>query len=156
MREDAMPPLVRPLLQAIIGLVVIAAIWFVAALVLDDPLRLPAPPPVFTKAVTLATSSEYLEHLYASLTILAFGLAPALVAGIALGFLARTTRWILGPIVVVVAAAPILALYPLFALWGGLGLAPKAFLVFVASAFPIMNAIMMEAPPKPSAAPPSE
>jgi NitT/TauT family transport system permease protein len=152
-----MPPFIRTLLQAIVGLVVIAAVWFVAAIAISDPLRLPAPPIVFARALDLAASDEYLRHLTESLTALLFGLAPALVVGVVLGFLARGMRWILGPLVVVLAAAPVLALYPLFVLWGGLTLVPKAALIFIAAAFPVMNAIMMHASsPPPRAALPSD
>jgi len=155
-----MPPFIRTLLQAVVGLIVIAVIWFVAAIVVDDPLRLPAPTIVFAKTVELATSGEYLRHATESLTVLLFGLLPALVAGIVIGFLARVEgmRWVLGPLIVVLAATPVFALYPLLVIWGGLTFVPKAILVFVAAAFPIMNAIMMHSPPRPArdAAPPDD
>lgn len=152
-----MPPFIRTLLQTVVGLIVIGAIWFAAALVIDNALSLPGPLAVFTKIADLVKSAEYMRHASESLTALLFGFVPAVAAGLLIGLVARAgaMRWIAGPITTVIAAAPILALYPLFVAWGGLSIAPKATLIFIAAAFPIMNAVMMHAS-RPPAAPGNE
>src|SRR5438552_19203950 len=57
--RGSMPPFIRTLLQAIVGLVVICAIWAAAAAVMADPLRLPTPAAALPKAIEPGNSREY-------------------------------------------------------------------------------------------------
>jgi len=141
-----MPAFVRTLLQAILGLVVVAVIWMIAAAVLDSAVRLPGLGAVIGKAVELAGTDDYARHVSESGTALLEGLIPALVIGIALGLLAGlfpAVRWLIGPLAVVLAATPLVLLVPMFVLWWGLIVETKAAAVFVISLFPIMNTVMI-------------
>jgi ABC-type nitrate/sulfonate/bicarbonate transport system permease component len=141
-----MPPFIRTLLQAIIGLVLIAVIWIIAAAVMDSAVRLPTLGAVIAKAVELAGSEDYARHVSESGTALLEGLIPALVIGIPLGLLAGlfgAVRWLVGPLAVVLAATPLVLLVPVFVLWWGLIVETKAAAVFVIALFPIINTVMM-------------
>jgi ABC-type nitrate/sulfonate/bicarbonate transport system permease component len=141
-----MPPFVRTLLQAIVGLAVIAVIWIIAALVVDSAVRLPTLGAVLAKATELASSEDYLRHVEESGTALLTGLVPALVAGVLLGLFAGLSgamRWLIGPLAVTLAAAPLVVLVPAFVLWWGLTITTKAIAVFVIAVFPIINTVMV-------------
>jgi NitT/TauT family transport system permease protein len=143
-----MPPLVRTPLEAIVGLVIVLLIWAGAAFIVASPLKLPAPDVVIAKAYEVALSEDYLRHLTESLTILLFGLVPALAAGVLIGAtVARGARLIVGPLIVVLAAAPMAALLPLAVLWWGITVTAKAVFVFMMTAFAVMNTIMIAARP---------
>jgi ABC-type nitrate/sulfonate/bicarbonate transport system permease component len=143
-----MPAFIRTLLQAIIGLALVGVIWLIAAIVLDDPIRLPMPGAALAKAIELAASEDYFRHIEESGTALVFGLTPALLAGVLLGILARVSsgmRWLIGPFAVALAAAPLVALVPAFVLWWGLTITTKAVAVFVVALFASMNMVMVSA-----------
>ena len=94
------------LLQAILGLAVIALAWMAAAAILQDPNKLPAPGPTLNRALELATSDDYRRHVNASTLVLIGGLLPAIAGGIMLGTIAGISpvfRWILGPLFVTLA-----------------------------------------------------
>src|SRR5262249_4403739 len=141
-----MPPFIRTLLQAIIGLILIAVIWMIAAAVTDSVVRLPGLGVVIGKAIELAGSEDYARHVAESGSELLNGLGPALVIGILLGLLAGLSgavRWLVGPFAIALAAAPLVVLLPLFVLWWGLGVAfpsigvtTQTIAVFVVSLFP--------------------
>src|SRR5262249_42087792 len=136
---------IRTFLQALIGLVLVAIIWMVVAMVRQDP-RIPMPGPVFDQVMQLASSGDYMAHVSASLSVLLYGLLPGLAAGVILGVLVALSglmRWILSPFIITLAAAPLIALMPLLVLW--LGLRPELIMlvVFIMTAFPVMNAVMV-------------
>jgi ABC-type nitrate/sulfonate/bicarbonate transport system permease component len=76
------------ILQAMLGLAVIALAWMAAAALVHDPNKLPPLEAVLNRALQLATSDDYRQHVNASISILLFGLLPAIVGGILLGWLA--------------------------------------------------------------------
>jgi NitT/TauT family transport system permease protein len=138
-------PFVRTLLEAILGLAVIAAAWVVASGMVDSA-KLPSLPIVFRKAIELAPSDEFLLHFGDSVSALVLGLLPALLAGVFFGMIAgmsRATRWLFGPFAVTLGATPLIVLVPLFFAWWGMGIATKAAAVFALVAFPIMNMVMV-------------
>jgi NitT/TauT family transport system permease protein len=140
-----MPPFVRTLLEAILGLAVVAAAWVVASGMVDSA-KLPSLPVVFQKAIELAPSDEFLRHFGDSVSALVLGLLPALLAGVFFGMIAgmsRGTRWLFGPFAVTMGATPLIVLVPLFFAWWGMGIATKAAAVFALVAFPIMNMVMV-------------
>jgi NitT/TauT family transport system permease protein len=140
------PPFVRTLFEAILGLAVIAAVWVIAAGVVDNTIKFPGLPAVLQKAVELAPSDDYLRHFGDSGTALLLGLLPALFAGVFLGMIAgmsRVTRFLFGPFAVTLGAAPLVVLVPMFFAWWGLGIVTKAAAVFLLVAFPIMNMVMV-------------
>ena len=94
-----MPPFVRTLLEAIIGLVLIAVAWVVATPMIDNVAKLPSLPSVLQRAMELAPSDEFLRDFGDSMTALLIGLLPALLAGVFFGMIAgmsRGTRWQIG------------------------------------------------------------
>ncbi len=112
-------------LQAIIGLAIIAVAWIAASVVVQDANKLPALGTVVNRALELATSDSYREHVNASTSVLLLGLLPAIAGGILFGFIAGVSpvfRWLLGPLFVTLAAVPLIVLMPLLLLWLGLGL----------------------------------
>jgi ABC-type nitrate/sulfonate/bicarbonate transport system permease component len=140
-----MPPFVRTLLEAILGLVVVAVAWVVASGMVVSA-KLPSLPIVFQKAIELAPSDEFLLHFGDSVSALVLGLLPALLAGVFFGMIAgmsRATRFLFGPIAVTLGCTPLIVLVPLFFAWWGMGIATKAAAVFALVAFPIMNMVMV-------------
>jgi len=141
-----MPPFVRTLIEAIIGLAVIAAAWVVASGIVDSVAKLPGLPAVLQRAIELAPSDDFLRHFGDSGTALLLGLLPALVAGVFFGMIAgmsRQTRWLFGPFAVTLGATPLVLLVPLFFAWWGVTIATKAAAVFAMVGFPIMNMVMV-------------
>lgn len=136
---------VETLLQAAIGFAIVAVAWWLAAWRVDT-LLLPGPVAVTSKALELLSADAFREHMWASLTVLLFGLAPALALGLLIGALAGAStvmRWLLiGPVTLAVAAAPLVALVPLLTLSLGLGVTTKVVLVFLVAAFSTANTVM--------------
>lgn len=133
-------------LQAIIGLAIIAVAWIVASVVIQDTNRLPALGTVVNRAIELATSDVYREHVNASTSVLLRGLLPAIVGGILFGAIAglfAPFRWLLGPLFIALAAVPLIALMPLLLLWFGLGPTLTATAVAILTVFPVANAVMV-------------
>jgi len=141
-----MPPFVRTLFEAILGLVIIAVVWVLLAGTIGDAAKLPSLPAVLQKAVELAPSDAYLRHFGDSGTALLAGLLPALFAGVFLGMIAgmsRATRFLFGPFAVTLGAAPLVVMVPMFFAWWGAGITTKAAAVFMMAVFPIMNMVMV-------------
>jgi NitT/TauT family transport system permease protein len=141
-----MPPFVRTLLEAIIGLALIAAAWVVAAPMIDNTAKLPSLASVLQRAIELAPSDEFLRDFGDSMTALLIGLLPALLAGVFFGMIAgmsKGTRWLFGPLAVTFGATPLVLLVPLFFAWWGVSIATRAVAVFVMVGFPIMNMVMV-------------
>jgi ABC-type nitrate/sulfonate/bicarbonate transport system permease component len=134
----------RVLLQAVLGLLLIGAIWTAAAAIVQDP-RVPMPEAILDQILLLAASDDYLRHVSASTSVLLYGLLPGIVAGVTIGLIAgvsRPLRWIVGPLIVTLAAAPLIALMPLV-IWMGLQMELNVVVVFVMTAFPVMNTVMV-------------
>ena len=141
-----MPPFLRTLFETVIGLILIAVIWVIAAVVVNDPVRLPNLPAVLSKVIQLSENPDYQRHVVESVSALALGLPAALVVGVGVGLIAGLSpglRWVLGPLVVVLAAAPMVVMMPVFIVWWGLLPATKAAAIFVVAAFPVMNMVMV-------------
>jgi NitT/TauT family transport system permease protein len=133
-------------LQAVIGLAIIAVAWIAASVIIQDTNRLPALGTVVNRAIELATSDSYREHINASTSLLLRGLLPAIVGGILFGTIAglfAPFRWLLGPLIIVLAAVPLIALMSLLLLWFGLGPTLTATAVAIITMFPVANAVMM-------------
>ncbi len=132
-------------LQATIGLAIIAVAWIVASVIIQDTNKLPALGTVVNRAAELATSDSYREHINASTSVLLRGLLPAIIGGILFGFIAGISpvfRWLLGPLWIALAAVPLIALMPLLLLWFGLGPTLTATAVAVITFFPVANVVM--------------
>jgi ABC-type nitrate/sulfonate/bicarbonate transport system permease component len=133
-------------LQAILGLTVIALAWWATAGFLQDPNKLPLPATALNRAIQLATSDDYRQHVDASTLILLGGVLPAIAGGILLGVLAGISgvlRWLIGPLFVTLGTAPLIALMSMLLLWVGLG--PNLTLIAVGfiTLFPVANVVMV-------------
>jgi sulfonate transport system permease protein len=134
------------ILQAMLGLAVIALAWIVAAALVHDANKLPSLEAAVNRALELVASDEYRAHVNASTLVLLFGLLPAMVGGILLGVLAgvsAVSRWLIGPFVITLSAAPLIALVPMLLLWVGLGLQLTATVVAIITLFAVANAVML-------------
>jgi ABC-type nitrate/sulfonate/bicarbonate transport system permease component len=144
-RESAMRAL-YVFLQAILGIAVIAGLWMAAAALWQEPSKLPPLQTTFDRALQLATSEDYRQHVNASAHILLWGLLPAVAVGILLGVLAGISgvlRWLFGSLFITLGAAPLVALMSMLVLWLGLGPNVTAIAVAVITVFPVANAVMM-------------
>jgi len=141
---------VATLLQAVIGLALIALIWWGAASLQGAPAGpFPGPAEVVNKTAELLAADAFQQHAWASLAVLLYGLVPALLVGIVIGAAARAStaaRWLFGPLVVTLAAAPLFVLLPLLVSWLGSNFTPKVVLVFLVAAFAVANTITTQSP----------
>jgi ABC-type nitrate/sulfonate/bicarbonate transport system permease component len=141
-----MPPFVRTLLEAILGLAIIAAAWVVADGMINNAAKLPSLPSVVHKAIELAPSDDFLREFGDSTSALVLGILPAMFAGVFLGMVAgtsRATRFLFGPFAVTLGCTPLVLLVPLLLAWWGVTIVSKAAAIFVMVAFPIMNMVMV-------------
>ncbi|ALU41193.1 taurine ABC transporter permease [Kocuria flava] len=133
--------------------------WLVTALQLVPALYLPSPGAVlhsFVQANTCRPVAEGLsrtvcgeqnyylwEHLVASLQRIAAGLGTAVLAGLAVGFLMGSSRWLsvaFEPYLNFLRALPPLGYIGLLIVWLGIGDASKNVLLFLAAFPPIVIA----------------
>ena len=134
------------ILEAILGLVVLALLWWAVAALVQDPSKLPSLQAALSRAHQLATSEDYREHIDASVFVLFWGLMPAMVVGILVGILAGLSpilRWLFAPFLVTLGAAPLVALMSMLLLWFGLGPRLTTIAVATITVFPVANAVMM-------------
>jgi ABC-type nitrate/sulfonate/bicarbonate transport system permease component len=144
---------VNTLLQAALGTAILAGAWWASTSMLQAgqarPYMLPGPETVAAKVIELIQADAFQQHIWASLAILIYGLLPALFVGVAIGAGAGASsagRWLFGPLVLTIGAAPLVALLPVLTLWLGQSAASKAWLVFLAAMFPAANAVMVRWP----------
>jgi taurine transport system permease protein len=132
--------------QAVLGLAIIALVWTAAAVIVQDPGKLPSLGTTISRAAELAATEGYRQHIAASMAIVLMGLVPAITVGILLGVLAgmsNIARWLLGPIFITLAAAPLVAVLSLLVLWLSSGPGLTATAVAIITVFPVANAAMM-------------
>src|SRR2546423_13110984 len=115
---------VNTLLQAILGTAILAGAWWAGTSVLlagqARPYMLPGPEVVAARVMEFLTADAFLNHVWASLTILMYGLLPALLVGVIIGAAAGGSsagRWLIGPLAVTDAAVPLVALMPVVVPW---------------------------------------
>ncbi len=121
--------------------VVIIAVWWAAAAIIDNTLFLVGPFEVVGAIVELTMTGELQEHIAASSASFGIGFALAIVVGVTLGGLmaiSRPFRLYVEPVVSALYATPLIAVAPLFILWFGLGITSKVAIVFLIAVFPII------------------
>ena len=129
-----------------LGLVVLAVIWQVIAMILNDPVFLPS------VSQTAASFAHYLTRPYptqgsplwfdalTSLRRILIGFAAGTVIGVALGAgmsANRVVRHAVDPVIEVLRPLPPLAFIPLFIIWLGIGEMPKEVLIMI-GVIPVM------------------
>lgn len=147
----------RLVLQAAVLVAVLALWWLVTALQLVPALYLPSPGAVLhsfantcrpvaegLSRTVCGEQNYYLwEHLVASLQRIAAGLGTAVLAGLAVGFLMGSSRWLsvaFEPYLNFLRALPPLGYIGLLIVWLGIGDASKNVLLFLAAFPPIVIA----------------
>ena len=108
---------------------------------LVQPLFLPSPSDVVRSAVALVHDGSLLIHARASLTVILFGWALAIVAAVPLGILMGTFKLVealVEPIVNFVRYLPVSAMIPLLILYIGIGTAEKVAVIFIGTFFQLV------------------
>lgn len=106
------------------------------------PLILPTPGAVATTLVQLVLSGSLLPHLWVTLSEIVLGFLGGSLFGMGLGTLVAMSplaQRILHPYIIASQAMPKLALAPLFALWFGFGILPKALVAALIAFFPLFE-----------------
>ena len=107
---------------------------------LANPFFISQPTAIATALADQARSGDLARNLGVSLAEFAAGYVAAAVVGIALGLLAgrlRTFEYILEPFLWLLYSAPLVALFPLFVLWFGLGSGTVIAITFLLAVTPI-------------------
>src|ERR1019366_2437129 len=114
-----------PVVLGILSVALILVVW-------ESVARLGWVNPFFTSQPTAsakvlaeeARSGELYHNLSVSLREFALGFGAAIVVGLILGIMAgryRTFEYVLDPFIWLVYSAPLIAFYPIFVIWFGLG-----------------------------------
>ena len=136
----------RRLATGALGLVVLAVLWQLAAMLINDPVFLPS------VSQTAASFARYFGRPYpaqgqplwydalTSLRRILIGFTAGTVAGVALGAgmsASRVVRHAINPVIEVLRPLPPLAFIPLFIIWLGIGELPKEVLIMI-GVIPVM------------------
>ncbi|MDQ1205276.1 ABC transporter permease [Microbacterium sp. SORGH_AS_0862] len=140
----------RPLMlvgRALAYVVVIIALWWAYVTIANVPqYLLPSPGAVGEALVGLTVSGELWVHLGYTLRNIALGFIGGVVIGCGLGYVLWRSRWardIANPYILVLQAAPKIAIAPLLVLWFGLGLESQLVLILTLTFFPMMIAMQL-------------
>lgn len=138
----------RPSLRRVASLVLPPLIFSVAFLVaweaycrLFDVSEAALPPPSQVAAALRDNRSLLVDNMWITIQEILIGLALAIVVGVSLGVLIRSSRWAeraIYPWLVVSQLVPIPAIAPVFVIWFGFGIEPKLLVVALVSFFPIV------------------
>jgi len=135
----------RRALLGCLAVVVFLAAWQAVFLVVPfNPLFITKPSLMLAALLDMLQTSELVDALLASGAPFCFGLAAAVVIGVALGIvMGWRTRvgYALDPLLTVFYASPLVALAPLVVVFFGVGTGAKTMIVFLLAVFPfIFNA----------------
>lgn len=142
----------------LIAIALMLVVWEAVVRALSVPVYLlPAPSIVFGTLATLlaagwteplfvgGTPAGVLRDAYITVAEALLGLAIGTALGLGLGVLMAHSRFAeqaIYPVVSAIRATPIIAIAPIFIIWFGFGIAPKAAVAALATFFPMMvNAI---------------
>lgn len=146
----AIRPSARPWMlvaRFVASTVVVVAIWWAYVTLAQVPsYLLPGPVPVAEAFGTLVASGELWMHLGFTMRNIVVGFAGGVLIGCALGYLLWRSRWardIANPYIVVLQAAPKIAIAPLLVLWFGLGLESQLALILMLTFFPMMVSMQL-------------
>ncbi|MCZ6872276.1 MAG: ABC transporter permease [bacterium] len=110
------------------------------------PLVLPLPSEVAMKLLEVLMDGSLLPHLWVTLSEILLGFLTGSVLGIGLGSLLALSPFcqrVLSPYIIASQAMPKLALAPLFVLWFGFGIFPKALIAALIAFFPLFENTMV-------------
>lgn len=132
----------KPILCGGISFTFIFAVWELAvATGLLNPFFTSMPTEIAVGLTNQFLSGELARNVGVSLLEFVIGFGLAIIVGIGLGVLAgwyRTIEYILDPFVWFLYSAPLIAFYPLFVVWLGLGKPTVIAITFLLSVTPIL------------------
>ena len=149
------PPLAPPggrrrrIVLRVVALVVLYALWELAARTTGNPTFIPSPGAVWHQLVQTSTVHDgirgysghlLIEHLGVSLRRILIGSVIGIAGGLLLGVVMGTVTWIrvvTEPVVTFVRALPPLAYFSLFIIWFGIDETPKLWLLSIAALPPV-------------------
>jgi NitT/TauT family transport system permease protein len=123
------------------GFVGLTLFWQVAGMLIEDKTFLSTPLDVVVAARGQIESGQLLDDFMISLMELVPGFAAAAITGIVLGFVigrSRSMEYVFDPFIWFFYSAPVIAFYPLFIIWFGLGPPTVVVLTFFFAFFPIL------------------
>lgn len=106
------------------------------------PLVLPLPTEVAAKLFEVVTDGSLLPHFWVTLSEIVLGFLGGSVLGVGLGSLVALSPFcqrVLSPYIIASQAMPKLALAPLFVIWFGFGIIPKALIAALIAFFPLFE-----------------
>ena len=138
--------LVRPLLNAVITLVVVIGLWFAAVKALNlDPLLAKTPADVWSYLVSGSTAASDRSSVFGALgqTLLdaSYGFAAGLLAAVAVALsfvLSRTVAGMMLPLAVLVRSVPLVAMTPVITLVFGRGVLGTTVISGIVVFFPAL------------------
>ena len=131
----------KPLALGIVSFAAILVVWELGARVgWLNPFFTSQPTAIVRAIAGQMRSGELLRSVSVSLVEFALGFGAAIAVGLTLGIAAgwfRTVEYALHPFIWFVYSAPLIAFYPLFVLWLGLGAGTVIAISFLLSVMPI-------------------
>ena len=131
----------KPVLLGIVSFTVILLVWESAVRVgWLNPFFTSQPTAIAAALAREARSGELARSASVSVREFGFGFGAAIVVGLSLGVVAgwfRTVEYALDPFIWFIYSAPLIAFYPLFVLWLGLGTHTVIAISFLLSVTPI-------------------
>ena len=128
---------IKPVLLGIVSFAVILLLWeSVVRLGWVNPFFISQPSAIAASLLGTARSGELWRNLAVSLREFALGYGASVVVGILAGALAgrfRTVEYALDPFLWFLYSAPLIAFYPIFVLWFGLGVPTVIVITFLLS-----------------------
>lgn len=133
----------RRVILGTVSLGIFCGLWELAArLEWLDPFFTSQPSSIAGTLVEQLRTGELVANLWVSLGEFGVGFGMAVIVGIGLGMLAgwyRTVDYALDPFIWFLYASPLIAFYPLFVIWLGLGARTVAAIAFLLALPPIMT-----------------
>ncbi|MBI2369397.1 MAG: ABC transporter permease [Deltaproteobacteria bacterium] len=132
----------EPVVLGAAGVVLLFVLWEAAgALGVIDPRLFGQPSRLVPAAAGLWGAGVLQHHVSVTLTEFALGFTLAVLVGIPMGFLMgwyRGVEYVLEPFVWFLYSSPLVAFYPLFIVWFGIGMPTVVTIAFLLAVFPLL------------------